>query len=146
VVIGDHGPLRTLSRALVERLIEAELRAFVPFDPASVTARYLHDNVSAPLFVNSVGAWHYRPETRTSLGGLYVAGDWCRNSIDLATTEGALCPGMATAVDALRDLGLAAPAPITPPETPRWVYRAAKVMGAPLVALPVAYGKLFGKR
>ncbi|RSN71307.1 hydroxysqualene dehydroxylase [Actinomadura sp. WAC 06369] len=55
-----------------------------------------------PLMVNTVGSWEHRPESRTAIPNLFMAGDYVRTNIDLATMEGANESGRA-AVNALLD-------------------------------------------
>ncbi|HET6153841.1 MAG TPA: FAD-dependent oxidoreductase [Marmoricola sp.] len=42
-----------------------------------------------PLLVNTAGSWDDRPEAATRLGNFFLAGDFLRTDIDLATMEGA---------------------------------------------------------
>lgn len=42
-----------------------------------------------PLFVNTVGSWDSRPQAHTGVPNLFLAGDYVRTNIDLATMEGA---------------------------------------------------------
>ena len=53
-----------------------------------------------------VGAWRFRPGTRTRLESLYIAGDYCRSEADLTTMESAVGSALATARDLLKDAGL----------------------------------------
>ncbi|TDB90372.1 FAD-dependent oxidoreductase [Actinomadura sp. 7K534] len=55
-----------------------------------------------PLMVNTVGSWQKRPHPRTEVPNLFLAGDYVRTSVDLATMEGANESGRA-AVNALLD-------------------------------------------
>lgn len=55
-----------------------------------------------PLMVNTVGSWANRPAARTAIPNLFMAGDYVRTGIDLATMEGANESGRA-AVNALLD-------------------------------------------
>ncbi|HEU5029900.1 MAG TPA: FAD-dependent oxidoreductase [Spirillospora sp.] len=54
------------------------------------------------LMVNTVGSWEKRPEARTRIPNLFMAGDYVRTNVDLATMEGANESGRA-AVNALLD-------------------------------------------
>lgn len=55
-----------------------------------------------PLMVNTVGSWKNRPHPQTKIPNLFMAGDYVRTGIDLATMEGANESGRA-AVNALLD-------------------------------------------
>ncbi|NEA29135.1 hydroxysqualene dehydroxylase [Actinomadura bangladeshensis] len=55
-----------------------------------------------PLMVNTVGSWKNRPAPQTKIPNLFMAGDYVRTGIDLATMEGANESGRA-AVNALLD-------------------------------------------
>jgi uncharacterized protein with NAD-binding domain and iron-sulfur cluster len=55
-----------------------------------------------PLMVNTVGSWKNRPHPRTEIPNLFMAGDYVRTGVDLATMEGANESGRA-AVNALLD-------------------------------------------
>jgi len=69
----------------------------ITWDPAA--GRNSNDE---PLMVNTVGSWKNRPRPRTEVPNLFMAGDFVRTSVDLATMEGANESGRA-AVNALLD-------------------------------------------
>ncbi|QFG24230.1 FAD-dependent oxidoreductase [Actinomadura sp. WMMB 499] len=72
-------------------------------DPAITWDPSAGGNVNdEPLMVNTVGSWAKRPEARTAIPNLFLAGDYVRTSVDLATMEGANESGRA-AVNALLD-------------------------------------------
>jgi uncharacterized protein with NAD-binding domain and iron-sulfur cluster len=50
------------------------------------------------------GALRFRPRPRSSLAGLYLAGDWVRNRVDFSSMEGAVCCGREAADQLLEDL------------------------------------------
>lgn len=56
-----------------------------------------------PLLINTAGSWGARPNVHGGLENLFLAGDYVRTNIDLATMEGA-CEGARTAVNALLDV------------------------------------------
>lgn len=55
-----------------------------------------------PLFIQNIGSWADRPESRTAIGNLFLAGDWVRTDINVTTMEGAN-EGARQAVNALLD-------------------------------------------
>jgi uncharacterized protein with NAD-binding domain and iron-sulfur cluster len=57
---------------------------------------------ATPLLVNTAGSWDNRPSARTEIPNLFLAGDYVRTNIDLATMEGANESGRA-AVNSLLD-------------------------------------------
>lgn len=54
-----------------------------PSDPEVITAN------DEPLLVNTVGSWKVRPEAKTAIANLFLAGDYVRCNFNLATMEGA---------------------------------------------------------
>ena len=70
-------------------------------DPAiKWSRRQGHNTNDDPLLVNTIGSWFRRPEARTRVPNLFLAGDYVQTNIDLATMEGANESGRA-AVNAL---------------------------------------------
>ncbi|WP_054816849.1 hydroxysqualene dehydroxylase [Nocardia arizonensis] len=55
-----------------------------------------------PLLINTIGSWDCRPETHGAIENLFLAGDYIRTNVDLATMEGANESARA-AVNALLD-------------------------------------------
>jgi uncharacterized protein with NAD-binding domain and iron-sulfur cluster len=59
-------------------------------DPAIAWSRRLRRNTNdEPLLVNTVGTWDKRPQAKTDIPNLFLAGDYVQTNIDLATMEGA---------------------------------------------------------
>ncbi|WP_040715553.1 hydroxysqualene dehydroxylase [Nocardia veterana] len=56
-----------------------------------------------PLLINTAGSWAARPNVHGAIENLFLAGDYVRTNIDLATMEGA-CEAARTAVNALLDV------------------------------------------
>jgi hypothetical protein len=77
-------------------------------DPAirwnPVTRRNSNDE---PLLINTVGSWAKRPTARGAIGNLFLAGDFCRTNVDLATMEGANESGRQAANAILEESGAA---------------------------------------
>ncbi|MGH3948848.1 MAG: hydroxysqualene dehydroxylase [Pseudonocardiaceae bacterium] len=72
-------------------------------DPAIGWNARTRDNTNdEPLLVNTIGSWEKRPEAHTRVPNLFLAGDYVRCDVDLATMEGANETGRA-AVNALLD-------------------------------------------
>ncbi len=56
----------------------------IKWDP--VSRRNSNDE---PLLINTVDSYQARPTARTTISNLFMAGDFCRTNVDLATMEGA---------------------------------------------------------
>jgi Flavin containing amine oxidoreductase len=92
-----------------------------------------HSNEDDVIFVNQVGSWEYRPETHDGqVENLFFAGDFCRNSVDMATVEAAVTSGINAAA------ALQAKAPsgepielLRPPLVPELAIGALKLLLAP---------------
>ena len=72
------------------------LRELDPTFTAAATRYHLDSAVTVgdgptrnaePLFINTAGSWKHRPAAATEIENLFVAGDFARASIDIATME-----------------------------------------------------------
>lgn len=85
-----------------ELLRDADLHSWF-LDPAIVWQASAGRNTNAdPLLINTAGSWDLRPEPHGALENLFLAGDYVRTNVDLATMEGANESARA-AVNALLD-------------------------------------------
>ncbi|WP_241386499.1 hydroxysqualene dehydroxylase [Rhodococcus sp. CH91] len=64
-----------------------------------------------PLLINTAGSLAHRPEARTAIPNLFLAGDYVRTDIDLATMEGANESARAAVGALLEAAGSSAPPP-----------------------------------
>jgi len=62
-----------------------------------------------PLFINTVGSWDDCPHACTAIENLFIAGDFARTEVDLATMEGATQSGRAAVNALLERSGRASP-------------------------------------
>jgi hypothetical protein len=90
-------------------------------DPAVTFPRQGPAASSEPLLINTPGSLDNRPPAQTSIGNLFLAADYVRVNIDLATMEGANEAGREAANAVLkRSRSTATPAPLytlwSPPE------------------------------
>jgi uncharacterized protein with NAD-binding domain and iron-sulfur cluster len=141
LIAADFAPLKALSPTAMAEHLMAELvthlQAYVPTIHRRDIARYyLEPNLNSPLFLNTAGAWHYRPGTRTRIGNLYISGDYCRTAADLTTMESAVLSGLSTAQAILTDQGIKADVEILPLKThPTFLYMAGKWLLFPFIIL-----------
>ncbi|WP_459548872.1 hydroxysqualene dehydroxylase [Nocardia sp. X0981] len=86
-----------------EILREADLHSWF-LDPGIRWDSARGENTNAdPLLINTAGSWEARPQPHGGVENLYLAGDYVRTNIDLATMEGANESARA-AVNALLDV------------------------------------------
>lgn len=105
VISTDFSQLEGVSDETAKDLIVEELERFIPtLDRKKIDRFKMRPNVDAPLFMNDVGIWHFRPEAlpkdeehRIELDNLYLAGDYCRSHVDLVSMEGAFTTGLKAA-------------------------------------------------
>jgi zeta-carotene desaturase len=95
-----------------------EFRRFVPFKDDEIEEDLLEidRNVGRQLFINSVGSWQSRPEPRTKIKNLFLAGDFCKTFIDVVCLEGATVSGLQAAECVRREVGVGAPIRIERPK------------------------------
>jgi zeta-carotene desaturase len=100
-----------------------EFRRFVHFEDDEIDLELLHidRNLGRELFINEVGSWKWRPETRTKISNLFLAGDFCKNFIDVVCLEGAVVSGLQAAELVRRKCGHGAPIKIARPR--RYLYQ-----------------------
>lgn len=86
-----------------EALRDADLHSWF-LDPGITWQAGQGRNVNAdPLLINTAGSWQCRPEAHGAIENLFLAGDYVRTNVDLATMEGANESARA-AVNALLDV------------------------------------------
>jgi hypothetical protein len=135
-IASNYGPLNGVSKEGAKDLLLEEIGEYLPITKADVESWELNANTDVPLFINTIGAWPNRPRAKSKIANLYLAGDFVKNSIDLACMEGAVSAALETAGCILRDHGEAvpAPAPQEPPVWPRTWLVAARVLLIPVIA------------
>ena len=74
-----------------DALLSWYLDPAIGIDPGTPTTN------DEPLLINTVGSWAHRPEAATSIPNLFLASDYVRTDIDLATMEAANEAGRAAA-------------------------------------------------
>jgi uncharacterized protein with NAD-binding domain and iron-sulfur cluster len=148
VIASDFGSLSHVAPAHAEFVIIQELKRYIPFEEQrdlDLEKTHFQTNVGDRLFVNEVGSWQWRPEAQTVLPNLFLAGDYCRTSIDVVTVEGAVMSGLEAAKALQRDViaerrlrpddPLAKTIPIVEPEA----YSDAEMKALKLLLAPHAY-------
>lgn len=95
-----------------------EFRKFVPFEEDEIDTELLHvdRNTGRELFINEVGSWKWRPEPRTKLANLFLAGDFCKHMIDVVCLEGAVVSGLRAAECVRKQYGVGSPFKIVQPK------------------------------
>ena len=95
LVAGDVHLLTKHSDEHFATMVLNDFRDSVPFNDADVDHWVLHRNDTERLTLNEVGNWYIRPETHSGrISNLYLAGDFVRSDIDVASMEGAWVTGI----------------------------------------------------
>jgi uncharacterized protein with NAD-binding domain and iron-sulfur cluster len=123
LIASDVRDLETLSPLLAVSALMEDLRRYLPpFGLEDVERITFQSHMAQPLFMNDVGGWGFRPETRTQMKNLYLAGDFCRTPIDLVSMEGAVSSALAAAEAIRSDLGIGTKIQNPLPSVyPRWL-------------------------
>jgi len=99
-------PAKRCTRFQVEREVWAQMKAHLEDNGESVlpnevldawfldpgirwSSKQRRNRNETPLLVNTASSWDKRPEPRTKIPNLFLAGDYVQTDIDLATMEGA---------------------------------------------------------
>jgi uncharacterized protein with NAD-binding domain and iron-sulfur cluster len=83
--------------------------------------------------MNNVDGWAFRPESRTEVPNLYLAGDYCRSHVDLISMEGAVTTGLLAAEALRQDAAFGAPIEVLrPAELPAWLIMQTRISLLPL--------------
>ena len=144
-IASNYAPLKSLSTEDATKALLDEVRAYLPFADEDVHDVVLNSNVEVPLFINTIGAWPNRPEARTKIPNLYVAGDHAKNEVDLACMEGAVSASLAAARALLQDASLPElPGPESPRTWPRPLLVAGRVAMAPMLAVCTVVARIAG--
>ncbi|MFT4676584.1 MAG: hypothetical protein ACI831_000575 [Candidatus Azotimanducaceae bacterium] len=94
IVAGDSSAFNKLSAVGFLKKITEEIEKYIPAVKDRVSYFIPHQNVGAPLFVNEVGIWDYRPTNKSRIPNLYFGGDFVQQSTEVASMEGAVRSGL----------------------------------------------------
>lgn len=96
VAVADFDKIAGMYKQQAILEIIRDLQRFLAFDLADVdySRTYLQLNLNEPLFINGVASEPWRPDTRTEIPNLFLAGDFVDNEIGVACVEGAVVSGL----------------------------------------------------
>ena len=136
-ISSNFASLEGVSEPVAVRELLNELVEFIPtFRLEDIERTVFQSHQQEPLFMNEVGAWHFRPTAKTEIPNLYLAGDYCRTHIDLVSMEGATSAGLLAAEAVRSDARVAQPVDIEiPSEWPRWLLWMVWLLGLPVAAV-----------
>lgn len=100
VVATDFEALADLPEDAAIRRIMHELARYVPppyLRYQDIDYWHIQSNLRDELFLNQVGSEQWRPQARTEIPSLFLAGDYCQTFVDVVTVEGAVVSGLEAA-------------------------------------------------
>ena len=116
LIASNYETLHTLSDSTAEKMLIDELARFIPeIRPSSIVSITLQRHHAEPLFITDVGAWHFRPNVRTAISNVYLAGDYVRSPVDITCMEGAVTTGFQAAEAIAKDYGCSVARPVRRP-------------------------------
>ncbi|MCH9670933.1 MAG: FAD-dependent oxidoreductase [Gammaproteobacteria bacterium] len=92
IVAADYSNLAHLGDDVAQRILIEEVMKYLPIQSGDIDWDKTHftSNVDAPLFLNEVGTWEWRPEATTTIQNLFIAGDYCKTEADIVSLESAV--------------------------------------------------------
>jgi uncharacterized protein with NAD-binding domain and iron-sulfur cluster len=145
LIASDVSDLESLSGELAVGFLMEDLKRYIPFHHDDVELITFQSHAEQPLFMNNVGGWEFRPRASTQVKNLYLAGDYCRNPIDLVSMEGAVSSGLLAAEAIRSDYRLPKRVEVLDPEVyPRWLTVLGRLALLPVAALAKAWMLLKG--
>ena len=146
VIVTEFDALAELPESMAFSYIMRELSEYLPITEGDVAYWHIQTNVGDELFLNEVGSHQWRPNARTAIPNLFLAGDYCRTFIDIVTIEGAVVSGLEAASAVLERAAhdfagqiagrenLLRPIEIIEPDThPAWLILGLQLLYAPYV-------------
>lgn len=111
-VIGQVEKLRGLpEEAAIDRLLDEIIRYLPCLHREDITRIYYQPHYDEPFFLPDFDSWRLRPQARTDLDNLYLAGDFCALPPGAVAMEAAVMSGLIAAESVRSDLQ-AGPGPI----------------------------------
>lgn len=134
VVASDSRAIYRYRPGTIRDLMLKELMLYLPISPDDVDLprSVVHPNATEELFINEVGSWDLRPATDCEIPNLFLAGDYCRNLIDVVTIEAAVVSGLLAAEAVRARAGVGSPVEIIAPKSASpWPLAGLKLAGQP---------------
>jgi uncharacterized protein with NAD-binding domain and iron-sulfur cluster len=95
--LNDSGPTVLSDEMIVSAFVDPAIQY-----PAHRSGRIRIARNDEPLFINTPGSWDDRPEAATAVPNLFLAGDYARSTMNVATMESACETGRLAAAAMLR--------------------------------------------